>query len=302
MGSVAVSVAPLARLRSRRPVPGHPGLLLATGDPSRRLLAAAEQAVGAGPLRVMRSAREILAWLAEDPDAGVVAGRDLWARALHDELAHAANPVAVVSLVPAPLAAFVLDPTELDGPTLRVALRAARVIAATRAEARRERERAEGLAARLADLRAIDPLTECASRQATLDAVQRAADHARATGRIGGFALVRVDLPTLDRLATDHGERHANLIVALVARRMEECTRQGDLIGRVGETSLVVLVRRMRAPDAAREVAERAERALAQLSGLAGEPIPLRARVGWVAGGPHMARAEEFLRAARAIE
>jgi len=92
-----------------------------------------------------------------------------------------------------------------------------------------QRERAE-LARRSEHMALHDPLTGLPNRIRFLDAVQRAANGAKARG----FAILYLDLDRFKEVNDGLGHAVGDRLLTEVAARIRSCLRQGDLVARLG--------------------------------------------------------------------
>ncbi len=87
-----------------------------------------------------------------------------------------------------------------------------------------------------------DALTGQYNRLRLRESLEHAITQSQLTRQQGGMLLVGLD--KLNAVADVYGEDSADSIVLAVARRIEECMRSGDIVGRVGFDRFAVIVNR----------------------------------------------------------
>lgn len=122
-----------------------------------------------------------------------------------------------------------------------------------------------------------DPLTGLANRH---HAQQVLAQMSTSEGGFQGTLLL-IDLDHFKHVNDGHGHGAGDTVLVEVARRLESCVREGDLLARWGGEEFV-LVTASRHPDAADTLAERVMAALASQPVVAeGVAIPVTASIGY---------------------
>lgn len=108
-----------------------------------------------------------------------------------------------------------------------------------------------------------DPLTGLANRSLFLERLDRAA---RRSERVKThlFAVLAVNLRGFDRVNGQHGRRAGDRVLVEVARRLEECVRDVDTVGRTEGDEFVILLDGMKDVSDPSRVAERVHRELAR--------------------------------------
>lgn len=123
-----------------------------------------------------------------------------------------------------------------------------------------------------------DPLTGLPNRRYLQRELQRAIAHATQTD--GGLALLYLDLDGFKAVNDRGGHDAGDRILQLVAQRLLQNLRQGDLVARVGGDEFVVLLPGCRDASAARVIAENLRARLRQPCMASDGPIHLDSTVG----------------------
>jgi diguanylate cyclase len=105
-------------------------------------------------------------------------------------------------------------------------------------------------------------------------------DHLLSRGSDDTIALVFLDLDRFRLINDSLGHGIGDELLCAVGRRLEANSRAGDLVARIGGDEFVVVARGLRAPDHARELAERTRLSLAQRFQVRDVEIPISASVG----------------------
>jgi diguanylate cyclase (GGDEF)-like protein/PAS domain S-box-containing protein len=106
-----------------------------------------------------------------------------------------------------------------------------------------------------------DSLTELPNRALFSDRLQQAIARARRDNF--QFALMFVDLDDFKPINDTFGHHAGDLLLQAVAKRMLECTRESDTVGRIGGDEFVVLLPKVAQAQDALSVAEKIRSALA---------------------------------------
>ncbi len=169
---------------------------------------------------------------------------------------------------------------------LCTAIAAGRLFRALRQHAQAER--------RLAHQATHDLLTGLANRSFARSHL----DHLLQRGPDDTIALIFLDLDRFRLINDSLGHDIGDELLGAVGRRLEANSRAGDLVARIGGDEFVVVARGLRAPDHARELAERTRLSLAQRLEVRDHAIPVSASVGVATHGPGEApaTAEAMLR------
>lgn len=122
-----------------------------------------------------------------------------------------------------------------------------------------DRKRMEEQLKRVAE---YDSLTDLPNRALFSDRLQHALAQARRDNL--RLALMFVDLDDFKPINDTFGHHAGDLLLRAVARRMLECTRESDTVGRIGGDEFVVLLPHINHPDDALAVAEKIRAALDQ--------------------------------------
>jgi diguanylate cyclase (GGDEF)-like protein/PAS domain S-box-containing protein len=115
---------------------------------------------------------------------------------------------------------------------------------------------------RLKRVAEYDSLTELPNRALFSDRLQHAIAHCRREG--SHLALMFVDLDDFKPINDTFGHHAGDLLLQAVARRMQQCTRESDTVGRIGGDEFVVLLPAVVQANDALSVAEKIRAALAQ--------------------------------------
>lgn len=123
-----------------------------------------------------------------------------------------------------------------------------------------------------------DPLTGVANRALFSDLLQQALanakrDHSR-------FAVMTLDLDDFKPVNDRHGHHVGDLLLREIARRMQECVRESDIVARIGGDEFIVLLRGIEQDADALPVAEKVRQALKQPIKVAGEVLRVSASIG----------------------
>jgi diguanylate cyclase (GGDEF)-like protein len=102
----------------------------------------------------------------------------------------------------------------------------------------------------------------------------------RAARRNGSVVVMFIDLDGFKAVNDTFGHATGNVVLQLVARRVQEQLRKEDVLARLGGDEFVILLEEVRDRDGAQRVAESA---LAEIRGIvdaAGHPISISASIG----------------------
>jgi diguanylate cyclase (GGDEF)-like protein len=100
-----------------------------------------------------------------------------------------------------------------------------------------------------------DKLTGLANRMLFADLAQRHVAHARRLH--GRFALMFIDLDRFKPINDTHGHKAGDQLLVEVARRLQECVRQTDVVARFGGDEFVALVGDLHGAQDAAAIAEK---------------------------------------------
>lgn len=123
-----------------------------------------------------------------------------------------------------------------------------------------------------------DALTSLANRTCFMSGLNKALEAAR--GKRQQLAVLFVDLDGFKPVNDDHGHGTGDLLLAAVARRLERCTRKGDLVARIGGDEFTIFVEGPQVQRVARRIGETIVRRLAEPFHLDGVEMTLGASVG----------------------
>jgi diguanylate cyclase (GGDEF)-like protein len=147
---------------------------------------------------------------------------------------------------------YVTKPFDRD--ELQVRLRAGRRIVDLQAELVAARES-------LRDLATHDPLTGSWNRFAIMDTLNREASRSEREG--SPLAIIMVDLDHFKLVNDTHGHLAGDAVLREAARRMQECVRSYDHVGRYGGEEFLIVLPGTSGPNAL-QLAERLRAALAR--------------------------------------
>jgi two-component system cell cycle response regulator len=85
-----------------------------------------------------------------------------------------------------------------------------------------------------------DALTELSNRGVTLDAIRR--EHSRRARECGSFGLILADLDHFKAVNDTYGHFSGDAVLKETARRMSDCVRKYDTVGRYGGEEFLILV------------------------------------------------------------
>lgn len=120
-------------------------------------------------------------------------------------------------------------------------------------KARKEREEA-WRDAELTKMSFYDPLTELANRRLLLDRLDQAI---REVPRMGGFAVLMLDLDLFKQVNDTHGHAVGDELLRRVARRLTEAVRQSDTVARLGGDEFAIVLRTVTELEGAVGVAQK---------------------------------------------
>lgn len=141
-----------------------------------------------------------------------------------------------------------------------------------------------------------DSLTGLHNRRAIMDAID-AADQKAKDGD-GGYALAVLDLDGFKRVNDTLGHHAGDMLLKIVAERLDGAVATGDFIGRTGGDEFVMLMCDVQATDAADERAQVVMSALCRPANVEGSRIPISGSIGYAIRGRHGATPEQLLVAA----
>ena len=125
-----------------------------------------------------------------------------------------------------------------------------------------------------------DPLTGLPNRTLFEDRLTSAFKRSVRSGTLG--AVLLLDLDDFKGVNDTHGHPAGDQLLALIARRFENLTRETDTLGRFGGDEFLYLAEDLHSPDEATAIAERLLQAMAQRFEVNGQEIRQRASIGIV--------------------
>ncbi len=146
---------------------------------------------------------------------------------------------------------------------------------------------------RFADAALHDPLTGLANRAAFDLEIRQRLDRARADGAT--LALAYLDLDGFKAVNDLHGHHAGDLVLQVVARRLESTFRAGDLVARLGGDEFAVILQPGGPPPPLGARLEQARQLAAQPVDLAGQALRVTASIGVALFPDHAAAAEDLI-------
>lgn len=132
---------------------------------------------------------------------------------------------------------------------------------------------------RLARMAQFDTLTELPNRALFDDRLKHAIVQAKRDGN--RLALMSIDLDRFKPVNDTHGHHVGDLLLQAVARRMQDCVRESDSVGRIGGDEFFILLPVIDHAADALTVAEKVRDALSQPFALEGlQPIGISSSIG----------------------
>ncbi|MEN8188499.1 MAG: sensor domain-containing diguanylate cyclase [Thermodesulfobacteriota bacterium] len=116
-----------------------------------------------------------------------------------------------------------------------------------------------------------DLLTELPNRALFSDRLKYAIIQARR--KAGNLSLIFIDLDKFKPINDNHGHNAGDLLLKVVAKRLQNCIREADTVGRFGGDEFVVLLPTIEKSTDALEVAEKIHQALNRPFKVAGYPV-----------------------------
>jgi diguanylate cyclase (GGDEF)-like protein/PAS domain S-box-containing protein len=141
-----------------------------------------------------------------------------------------------------------------------------------------------------------DSLTGLPNRALFLDRLERAIARTHRQPSFH-FAVIFLDLDRFKVINDRVGHVAADVVLAAVARRLEQCLRHGDSVARLGGDEFALLVEDVEEPSV---VAQRIQQALLSPIGVGGEPVLVTVSMGIAVSSTGFARPEDALRDADA--
>ncbi len=136
---------------------------------------------------------------------------------------------------------------------------------------------------KLAYLAHVDPMTDLANRSSLESRLARAFRDLRSEDR--DFCLICLDLDGFKAVNDSYGHAAGDRLLAMVARRLRRCVRDGDMVARIGGDEFAILQNADEQPKAGMILAERIVATLSSPFELQGRQVTLGASVGIAKGG-----------------
>ena len=151
---------------------------------------------------------------------------------------------------------------------------------------------------RFADAALHDPLTGLANRAAFDLEIRQRLDRARAAGAT--LALAYLDLDGFKAVNDLHGHQAGDVVLQVIARRLESTFRAGDLVARLGGDEFAVILQPEGPPPPLGARLEQARQLAAQPVEVAGQGLRVTASIGVALYPDHAATAEDLIERADA--
>ena len=143
-----------------------------------------------------------------------------------------------------------------------------------------------------------DPLTDLPNRELFHDRLQNALLLANRHQAL--LALLYIDLDRFKQVNDTLGHPIGDLLLQEVARRLRQCVRESDTVGRVGGDEFLVLLHDICLPDNALAVADKIRMALGKPYDLAGQRVHISPSIGVAFCSAHCDDYKELIRHADA--
>lgn len=140
-----------------------------------------------------------------------------------------------------------------------------------------------------------DNLTGLANRSLFMDYLRLTIERGKSR-HSNMYAVLFLDFDRFKVINDSLGHAEGDKLLKLIARRLETCTRTGDLVARLGGDEFVILLSELVEEDDAQHVAERIQESLRTPFDLSGNEIFTTASIGIALSTAKHARAEDMLR------
>jgi diguanylate cyclase (GGDEF)-like protein/PAS domain S-box-containing protein len=139
-----------------------------------------------------------------------------------------------------------------------------------------------------------DAVTDLPKREAFLRRLARAVELAREYDD-HSFVVLLVDVDRFGMIHDSMGPRHAETVLARIARRITTCLRPEDLVARFGGDKFSILLENLDDPAEGTRIAARIHEAVREPIEVDGEPVYVTVSIGMTSSARHYARVEEVL-------
>lgn len=140
-----------------------------------------------------------------------------------------------------------------------------------------------------------DALTGLANRSLFMDHLRLTIERGKSR-HSNMYAVLFLDFDRFKVINDSLGHAEGDRLLKLIARRLETCTRTGDLVARLGGDEFVILLSELLEEEDARHIAERIQDSLKTPFDLSGNEIFTSASIGIALSSAKHIRAEDMLR------
>jgi diguanylate cyclase (GGDEF)-like protein/PAS domain S-box-containing protein len=141
-----------------------------------------------------------------------------------------------------------------------------------------------------------DELTGLPNRSTVMEHLSRLLERARRSTREMKFAVLFLDFDRFKRINDSLGHVAGDLLLAAISRRLKECVRPGDVVGRLGGDEFGIVLGRLRDVAEATRVADRIHQLLRQPFDIQGIEVFITTSIGIAVGTRAYKRPVDLLR------